>query len=124
MQKVMLLQLGTGGMAWLLFTAGLLWCGFSWWRATRCRSALACVLAAITSVVCGLLVIALGLFQSYFFGTTGADDKLLEQIALVLLVLAGAGWAASSLCFLVAAGRSTYPRPEEFQTQPHHPPQE
>lgn len=123
MDKFMLIQFGAGGMAWLLFIVGLLWCGFAWWRATRCRRSLICVISALTSVISGAVTIIMLVTVSMRFMGPGSssDSKMIEAIALGLLVLTGVSWAVSSLFFLLAAMKNNYPSPEELAAESPYP---
>lgn len=124
MQNYILIQLGAGGMSWLVFIVGLLWCSFAWWRAYRCKRALACIISTITSLVSGLITIVLLVGVSMrFAGSSGTSENMIELIALALFVLTGISWAAGSICFLLAAIKSQYPSPEELATEstPHSP---
>lgn len=122
MQNYLIIQLGASGMAWLMFIVGLLWCSFAWWRSYRCKRAMACIISAITSLISGLLTIAL-LIGASIRPSTGINENMLEIIALGFFALMAISWTFSSIFFLLAAIKSQYPTPDELaaETPPPHP---
>ena len=104
---LMLAQLGAGGIAWLVFSIGLLWCSFSWWRVHRCRLALASACTAIGTVIGAIILIGGSVFVTFSYRTTGpgADAEFIASLFLGGMVLVALAWSASALLLLVSAMR-------------------
>ncbi len=119
MMNIMLAQLGAGGIAWLVFTIGLLWCSFSWWRVHRCKLALASTLAALGTCIGSVIMIGVSVFLSFSFRgpSSGIDTELAGQLFLGFFILITIGWMASALLFLLAAKRLKS-NPEDLFTPP------
>ena len=110
MQSIILVQLGTGGMAWLVFTIGMLWCCFAWWRTEKNRYALASVISTIIALIAGLVMVTLLVTFSMTVTRSGSiDGELIQAIALGCFLLLGFSWAASATCFLLSAMKNIYP---------------
>lgn len=128
MMNILLAQYGAGGLSWLVFTLGLIWCSFSWWRVHRCKIALASALTAIGTCIGILLLIGCGIGLS--FGSrglgSGADMELFAHIMLGFFVLITLCWMSSAILLLIAARRVRM-TPEEYiaranaQQLPHQP---
>ena len=108
MPNIFLFQLGTGGMAWIIFFVGIIWCSFAWWRTNKNKPALAAVITATITFVSVLCMVAF--IASVIMRISVASSRNIETIALGVFVLMAISWATTSLCFIAAALRSQNPK--------------
>ncbi len=104
MQHIQYAQMGAGGLTWLIFLAGLLWCNFAWWRANRCKRALISLACAIVSVL-GIITM-IGLIAAALTGLISSSllsGEVLEAASLACLIMMAICWALSSIVFLLAS---------------------
>ena len=104
MEKILLFQLGAGGLSWLIFLAGLLWCNFAWWRVSRSREALLSMISALISAfgITAMVGLSVAINQG-FIRSSILHSQWVESVSLVGFVLIGACWLMSSILFLLAA---------------------
>ena len=103
-EQLQYVQLGAGGLTWLIFIAGLLWCTFSWWRASRCRRSITSIIFTITPALAIIaMIIFIALTFTRLINPRILDDNFMETLYLGGMILISLCWAASALTFFMAA---------------------
>ena len=96
-------QMGAGGLTWLIFLAGLLWCNFAWWRTSRCkRSLFSMLFASITALGLMAMIGLIAAIETRFISSSTLDSELIESLSLGGFVMMAVCWTLSSIAFFLA----------------------